>query len=122
MTLCKLKEFHEGQGPAKNIILASTGIVMSVGKFTPELNRKLTVMVFYVPILCLSGIWHATWTKLPNITISRSGEAGIRGLCYTEDHVSSFNFNSDTHFSTFESRTKVALNNNFVKLVFWSDS
>ena len=42
---------------------------------------------------------------------------GIQG--YTENQVASYDFNSNSHSSTFDARAGIALSDNFVKLISW---
>ncbi|XP_063144761.1 glyceraldehyde-3-phosphate dehydrogenase-like [Rattus norvegicus] len=106
-----------GHGAAQNIIPAFTGTAKAVGKVIPEMNRKLTGMAFHVPTCydltcCLEKPAKYDDIKKMMKQASKSPLKGILG--YTEDQVISWDLNSNSHSSTFDAGTGIALNGNFV--------
>ena len=96
----------------------------SLGKVIPELNRKLTGMAFRVLIPNVSVVdlmccleKSAKYDDIKKV-VKQASEGPLKGiLSYTEDQVISYDFNSNSHSSTFDAGAGIALNDNFVKLI-----
>ncbi|KAH0512554.1 Glyceraldehyde-3-phosphate dehydrogenase [Microtus ochrogaster] len=119
------KLWRDGHDTAQNIIPASTGAAKAVSKVIPELNRKLTGMAFCVPTPKVSIVdLTCRLEKAPKYDIKKvvkqASEGPLKGILgYTENQIFSWDFNSDSHSSTFDAGADIALNDNFVKLISW---
>ncbi|EGV98381.1 Glyceraldehyde-3-phosphate dehydrogenase [Cricetulus griseus] len=89
------KLWCDGHGAAQNIIPVSTG----TAKAKPAKYEDIKKVV------------------------KQASEGPLKGILgYTEDQVVSCDFNSDSHSSTFDAGTGIALNDKFVKLISWYDN
>ncbi|KAL6093228.1 hypothetical protein STEG23_012851 [Scotinomys teguina] len=123
------KMWCDGHGVAQNIIPASTGAAKAMGKVVPELNGQLTAMAFRVPNPNVSFVDLTCRLQKPakydsiKKVVKQVSEGPLKGILgYTEDQVVSCDFNSDSHSSTFDARTGIALNDNFLKLISWHNN
>jgi len=123
------KDWRAGRGAAQNIIPATTGAAIAVGKIIPALNGKLTGVSFRVPTPDVSVVDLTCRLEKPASygdickTIKAASEGKYKGIMgYTEDSVVSTDFLGDTRSSIFDAKAGLSLNNNFVKLVSWYDN
>ncbi len=123
------KDFRGGRSALINIIPASTGAAVAVGKVIPELNGKLTGMAFRVPTADVSVVdltvrtTKSTSYEAIKKLFKEASEGAYKGVVnYTEDDVVSQDFVSDSHTCIFDAGAGIALNKNFFKLVAWYDN
>ena len=123
------KDFRGGRSALTNIIPASTGAAVAVGKVIPKLNGKLTGMSLRVPTADVSVVDLTVRTKRSASyedimkLFKNASEGDYKGIVnYTEDAVVSQDFVSDSHTCTFDAGAGIALNDNFFKLVAWYDN
>ena len=123
------KDFRGGRSALTNIIPASTGAAVAVGKVIPKLNGKLTGMSLRVPTADVSVVDLTVRTKKSASyedimkLFKNASEGDYKGIVnYTEDAVVSQDFVSDSHTCTFDAGAGIALNDNFFKLVAWYDN
>ena len=123
------KDFRGGRSALTNIIPASTGAAVAVGKVIPKLNGKLTGMSLRVPTADVSVVdltvrtnKSASYEDIMKL-FKNASEGHYKGIVnYTEDAVVSQDFVSDSHTCTFDAGAGIALNDNFFKLVAWYDN
>ena len=123
------KDYRGGRSALTNIIPASTGAAVAVGKVIPKLNGKLTGMSLRVPTADVSVVDLTVRTKKSASyedimkLFKNASEGDYKGIVnYTEDAVVSQDFVSDSHTCTFDAGAGIALNDNFFKLVAWYDN
>ena len=124
------KDWRGGRGILENIIPSSTGAAKAVGVVLPELNGKLTGMVFRVPTSDVSVV---------DLTCELNGEADYNDICaamkaasesgdlagvlaYTDEKVVSTDFRGKSTPSIFDAGAGIQLDSTFVKVVSWYDN
>jgi glyceraldehyde 3-phosphate dehydrogenase len=123
------KDYRGGRSSLNNIIPASTGAAVAVGKVIPKLNGKLTGMALRVPTADVSVVdltvrtsKDASYEEIMEL-FKNAAKGSYKGIVnYTEDAVVSQDFVSDSHTCTFDAGAGIALNKNFFKLVAWYDN
>ena len=123
------KDYRGGRSSLNNIIPASTGAAVAVGKVIPKLNGKLTGMALRVPTVDVSVVDLTVRTSKDTSyeeimeLFKNAAKGSYKGIVnYTEDAVVSQDFVSDSHTCTFDAGAGIALNKNFFKLVAWYDN
>jgi glyceraldehyde 3-phosphate dehydrogenase len=123
------KDYRGGRSSLNNIIPASTGAAVAVGKVIPKLNGKLTGMALRVPTADVSVVdltvrtsKDASYEEIMEL-FKNAAKGSYKGIVnYTEEAVVSQDFVSDSHTCTFDAGAGIALNKNFFKLVAWYDN
>ena len=123
------KDYRGGRSALNNIIPASTGAAVAVGKVIPKLNGKLTGMALRVPTADVSVVDLTVRTSKDTSyeeimeLFKNAAKGSYKGIVnYTEEAVVSQDFVSDSHTCTFDAGAGIALNKNFFKLVAWYDN
>lgn len=123
------KDYRLGRASLNNIVPASTGAAIAVGKVIPELNGKLTGMAFRVPTADVSVVdltvrleKSASFQEV-KLALKDASENELKGILgYTEEGVVSQDFVSEPRTSVFDANASIGLNDNFVKLISWYDN
>lgn len=123
------KAYRLGRSAINNIIPASTGAAVAVGKVLKEVEGKLTGMAFRVPTADVSVVdltvrteKSATYEEV-KAAMKAAADGPMKGvLGYYEDEVVSQDFVSETATSNFDANAGIALNDNFFKLIAWYDN
>jgi len=123
------KDYRAGRSALLNIIPASTGAALAVGKVLPNLAGKLTGMAFRVPTADVSVVDLTVRTKKEtsleeiNKVFKKASENEMLGIVgYTEEKVVSQDFVGETNICVFDSDASIELNSRFFKLVGWYDN
>lgn len=123
------KDWRGGRGAGQNIIPASTGAAIAVGKVIPELSGKLTGMAFRVPTSNISVV-DLTVNLQKDVTydeVKRAMQEAALGsmkgvLGYTDELVVSSDFLGDARTSIFDASAGIQLTPRFLKVVSWYDN
>lgn len=123
------KDFRAGRSALVNIVPASTGAAIAVGKVFPKVDGKLTGMAFRVPTVDVSVVdltfrtEKETSLKEIKAAFKKASEGDMKGILgYTEDKVVSQDFVSDPRSSIFDADAAIELNSKFFKVVSWYDN
>lgn len=123
------KNWRGGRGAGQNIIPASTGAAIAVGKVIPELQGKLTGMAFRVPTANVSVVdltvnlqKDVTYEEVKQV-MKKAAEGSMKGvLGYTEELMVSSDFLGDSRTSIFDASAGIQLSPRFLKVVSWYDN
>ncbi|WP_318640439.1 type I glyceraldehyde-3-phosphate dehydrogenase [Flavobacterium ardleyense] len=123
------KDFRGGRSALNNIIPASTGAAIAVGKVIPELKGKLTGMAMRVPVLDVSAVdltvklaKETSYDQIMQV-LKKASETNYKGILgYTEDLVVSQDFVSDPRTSIIDAKAGIELNSTFFKIISWYDN
>ena len=122
-------KWRNGRSASINIIPASTGAAIAVGKVIPELEGKLTGMAFRVPTVDVSVVdltvrieKSASYQEIVDV-VKKYADGSMNGvLGYTDQPLVSSDFIGDSRSSILDIKAGISLNDNFVKLVSWYDN
>eukprot|EP00768_Dysnectes_brevis_P008859 gnl/Dysnectes_brevis/836_a922_4140.p2 GENE.gnl/Dysnectes_brevis/836_a922_4140~~gnl/Dysnectes_brevis/836_a922_4140.p2 ORF type:complete len:339 (+),score=146.43 gnl/Dysnectes_brevis/836_a922_4140:579-1595(+) len=122
-------KWRSGRCSLMNIIPASTGAAIAVGKVLPELNGKLTGMAFRVPTHDVSVVDLTVQLKNPATyeeicsAMKAASEGDLKGVIgYYDEPVVSSDFLGATTTSNFDAMAGIQLNPKFVKLISFYDN
>ena len=123
------KDFRGGRSALNNIIPASTGAAVAVGKVIPELEGKLTGMAMRVPVLDVSAVdltvklaRETSYDEIMQV-FKKASETDYKGILgFTEDLVVSQDLVSDPRTSIIDAKAGIELNSTFFKIISWYDN
>ena len=123
------KNWRLGRSVYNNIIPTSTGAAKAVGKVIPELKGKLTGTSMRIPAGDVSIVdltvrleKGASYDEIC-AAVKAASEGPMKGILeYVDEEVVSSDFRTDAHTSIFDAKAGLSLNDNFVKLMAWSDN
>ncbi len=123
------KDFRGGRSALNNIIPASTGAAIAVGKVIPELKGKLTGMAMRVPVLDVSAVdltvklaKETSYDEIMQV-LKKASETNYKGILgFTDDLVVSQDFVSDPRTSIIDANAGIELNSTFFKIISWYDN
>ena len=123
------KDFRGGRSALNNIIPASTGAAIAVGKVIPELKGKLTGMAMRVPVLDVSAVdltvklaKETSYDEIMQV-LKKASETDYKGILgFTDDLVVSQDFVSDPRTSIIDANAGIELNSTFFKIISWYDN
>jgi len=123
------KKWRNGRGGFQNIIPASTGAAVAVGKVYPEVEGKLTGMAFRVPV-ATGSVVDLTFKTTKECTLddikkavksSANGEMkGVMG--YTEEPIVSQDIVGDSRSSILDASACLAIGTSMFKVITWYDN
>ncbi|EHH30988.1 hypothetical protein EGK_20817, partial [Macaca mulatta] len=107
-------------GAIQIIIAANTDTTKAVGRVIPVLNGKLIGMVFSISNMSVMDLTCILEKVYKYSDINKVSSQALEGplkdiLAYTKDQVISFDFNRDTHSSTFDAWASIDLHDHIVK-------
>jgi glyceraldehyde 3-phosphate dehydrogenase len=123
------KKGRDGRSASVNIIPASTGAVIAVGKVIPSLNGKMTGKSFRVPVTDVSVVdltvvlkTETTYEDIVN-TIKEASEGSMKGILgLNDENLVSSDFIGDRRSSILDVNAGIGLDGTFFKLVAWYDN
>jgi glyceraldehyde 3-phosphate dehydrogenase len=124
------KDPRRARAAAMNMIPTKTGAAKAIGLVIPELKGKLDGLAVRVPTPNVSLVDvvvetdKATSKDEVNATLKKASEsADLKGiLAYTEDPVTSTDFNGDPVSSTVDASETKVIDGNMVKVLSWYDN
>jgi len=128
------KKWRSGRTAFTNIIPASTGAAVAVGKVFPVVNGKLTGMAFRVPVqdgsvvdLCVNlnkdtslDAIKAAFKKASETPLNEGGMQGVLG--YTDDLIVSSDIIHNSCSSIIDSEACIGMSSTFFKVISWYDN
>lgn len=128
------KKWRSGRTAFTNIIPASTGAAVAVGKVFPPVNGKLTGMAFRVPVadgsvvdLCVNlekdtdmAAIKAAFKKASETPLADGGMQGVLG--YTEELIVSTDILHNSCSSIIDASACIGMSSTFFKVISWYDN